>query len=132
MLGCLLGAKGYVIAAHNDLFTALSELLGNIVSSLGGIRFNRNKNNIRFVYTVAFSAEKQSVSAPILERLPEYKRPNASVVVVGSGPAGLFCALRLLARGIAPIVVERGAPVDERARAIDVFCNTVCLFLKYF
>lgn len=84
----------------------------------------RDKNNIRFVYTIAFSAEKQNEPAPVLERLPAYKCPKERVVVAGSGPAGLFCALRLIQRGIIPIVVERGAPVDERAKVIDSFCRT--------
>lgn len=84
----------------------------------------RDKNNIRFVYTIAFSAEKQTVEPPAMERLPDCKRPKERVVVAGSGPAGLFCALRLLQRGITPIVVERGASVDERAKRIDTFCKT--------
>ena len=36
------------------------------------------------------------------------------VVVVGAGPAGLFAALRLLERGVRPVIVERGKPVEER------------------
>ncbi|MBD5214244.1 MAG: FAD-binding protein [Bacteroidales bacterium] len=37
-------------------------------------------------------------------------------IVVGAGPAGLFCALRLLELGIRPIVLERGKDVDERRK----------------
>lgn len=37
-------------------------------------------------------------------------------VVVGSGPAGLFAALRLIELGIRPIVVERGKNVRDRKR----------------
>ena len=40
------------------------------------------------------------------------------VVVVGSGPAGLFAALRLIELGYKPIVVERGKEVGERKRDI--------------
>ncbi|MCH3919857.1 MAG: NAD(P)/FAD-dependent oxidoreductase [Sphaerochaeta sp.] len=36
------------------------------------------------------------------------------VIIVGSGPAGLFCALRLLEIGIRPIVLERGNDVEQR------------------
>ncbi len=35
-------------------------------------------------------------------------------LVVGAGPAGLFCALALAARGARPILLERGKPVAER------------------
>ncbi len=39
---------------------------------------------------------------------------SRSVVIVGAGPAGLFAALRLLQKGIKPIVLERGKDVDSR------------------
>ncbi len=39
-----------------------------------------------------------------------------SVLVVGSGPAGLFSALRLIELGIKPIILERGKDVQERRR----------------
>jgi uncharacterized protein len=38
------------------------------------------------------------------------------VVIVGAGPAGLFAALRLIERGIRPIVLERGKEVRARRR----------------
>lgn len=41
-------------------------------------------------------------------------KDSRSVIVVGSGPAGLFAALTLLERGIKPILLERGKEVSER------------------
>ncbi|MBE5801730.1 MAG: FAD-binding protein [Clostridiales bacterium] len=42
-------------------------------------------------------------------------------VVVGAGPAGLFCALALAVRGARPILLERGQPVEQRAKDIAAF-----------
>ncbi len=48
---------------------------------------------------------------PCLENAPQ-------VVIVGSGPAGLFAALKLIQGGIRPIVLERGNPAGQRKRDI--------------
>jgi uncharacterized protein len=43
-------------------------------------------------------------------------RARQRVVIVGSGPAGLFAALRLIELGYKPIVLERGKDVQTRRR----------------
>lgn len=45
---------------------------------------------------------------------------KSEVVVVGSGPAGLFAALRLIELGLKPILLERGREVS--ARKVDIAC----------
>ncbi len=49
---------------------------------------------------------------------PEYKDvSNAKqVIIIGSGPAGLFAALRLIELGIKPVIFERGKDVRSRRR----------------
>lgn len=47
--------------------------------------------------------------------------PDARVVVVGSGPAGVFAALALARNGVAVDLLERGAPVEQRARHVVPF-----------
>lgn len=81
----------------------------------------RDKNAMRYVYTIEVADQIPPKQEKNLERLRKEKLPTLPVLVVGSGPAGLFCALRLLDRGITPIVIERGAPVEEREKDIQTF-----------
>ncbi len=39
-----------------------------------------------------------------------------SIVIIGSGPAGLFAALKLIEKGIKPIILERGKDIKSRRR----------------
>lgn len=52
------------------------------------------------------------------------KKHTSRPVVVGSGPAGMFCALVLARAGCRPIVIERGGRVETRVRAVDTFFKT--------
>ncbi len=42
-------------------------------------------------------------------------------IIIGAGPAGLFCAIRLLERGIPCILIERGSPAEKRIMAINKY-----------
>ncbi len=51
--------------------------------------------------------------SPTIKELPNVKDQKA-VIVVGSGPAGLFAAYKLVSIGLKPIVVERGSEIRKR------------------
>lgn len=52
---------------------------------------------------------------------PGKKRQEAPVVIVGMGPAGLFCGYFLALHGYRPILLERGKCVEERQRDVEDF-----------
>lgn len=55
-------------------------------------------------------------------RFPECTgKPAFRPVVVGMGPAGLFCAYFLAKAGLCPLVLERGKAVEERQRDVEEF-----------
>jgi uncharacterized FAD-dependent dehydrogenase len=46
------------------------------------------------------------------------RRPAATPIILGAGPAGLFCAWGLLERGVPSIVLDRGKTVSPRRRDV--------------
>ena len=97
----------------------------------------RKKQEIHYVCDIAVSVPSEE---KILHRkkLPEeislwkeddYSFPKAACapsegerpVVIGAGPAGLFCAYVLAKAGMSPLLIERGEPVEERTRKVEAF-----------
>lgn len=96
----------------------------------------RKKQELHFVYAIDISLnekEEQKILAKAKGKVTsapkedyEYypcgtmqmkKRP----VIIGAGPAGLFCAYFLAKHGYAPLVIERGEPMEERVKRIEEF-----------
>ena len=96
----------------------------------------RKKSEIAVSYTVRFCCRKErevwsknkknrnlsqaKEDASLLEQIRPINT-SEKVVVVGSGPAGLFCAYYLSLCGLQPVVIERGATIEERTRDVERF-----------
>ncbi|MGE5626883.1 MAG: NAD(P)/FAD-dependent oxidoreductase [Solirubrobacterales bacterium] len=98
----------------------------------------RKKDNIRFNYSVeVFSENEKKITSKLKDKdillyssdIEEdivfgSKKLNSRPVVVGMGPAGMFCALELSKRGYRPIVIERGEAVEDRTETVENFWET--------
>lgn len=92
----------------------------------------RNKNNIRFVYSVRIQCDlvidvSKFNKCTVIEEdddeeiIPGNERLSGPIVIVGTGPAGLFCGLQLAKMGYSPYIIERGASVEKRTECINKF-----------
>lgn len=96
------------------------------------------KKPIQYVYTIDAQVKEEE---RVLKRARNSKASRAEVhtyqlpkpgskplnhrpVIIGSGPAGLFCGLMLAKAGYCPVILERGKPAQERKRSVELFWNT--------
>jgi uncharacterized protein len=135
--------RNLILLPHEDERELLSRVLRKFsisaqkVVSWGLVRKGldaRKKGNIRYVCSVRLVLVDEAAFltdhghdpdvAPEHESVrPSFphSRPDAPVVIVGTGPAGLFAALRLCEYGIPATILERGRPVEERVRDVGEF-----------
>lgn len=75
------------------------------------------RGDVKMVYKIEAYLSGENIGE---SHLPEYKdvADAPSAVVVGSGPAGMFAALKLLSLGVKPVVLERGKDVHARKKDI--------------
>lgn len=93
---------------------------------------SRKKTEIKFVYNLEVTLHNDIVidnkDVIIPKTLTEPKRvPKKDlgrIAIIGTGPAGLFAALKLCEYGYSPVIFERGEMVDERDLTIEKFYNT--------
>ena len=87
----------------------------------------RDKEDVHYNYKIEIltnnTTGKAKTENEIFENKEENKKESAgrTAVIVGAGPAGLFCAITLINRGIKPIIIEQGKKVEDRKKDVDKF-----------
>ena len=92
----------------------------------------RNKDDVHYNYTIDidYSGNKIPKNIKIVQEecfelnIDVKRTSNKRPVIVGAGPAGLFCALILVKNGIKPIIIEQGKKVEDRQKDIEEFIET--------
>ncbi len=122
----------------DNLIPKIAEILSVSVSDITECKLvkkavdARKKNDVHYVCSVNITAKnekkiltKNKNVTEITQKSYTYPTVTANTdvrpVVVGFGPAGMFCALALAECGFRPIVIERGSEVDKRVRDIEIF-----------
>ncbi len=104
-------------AVQEKLKAYVSRKLNIRVQDISGVRFLRRSIDARRMDVKiqgrvrVFIGEEERVIFKDTRFLPAEK---SNVIIVGSGPAGLYAALTLLERGYRPIILERGKDVHRR------------------
>lgn len=98
----------------------------------------RKKEQIHYVYKLLVNVDEKSLSKKLLSdkdisvfneepKIPLKKgdkKLENPILVVGMGPAGLFCAYKLISYGYDVILCEQGSDVDKRAVDVKTFIKT--------
>jgi uncharacterized protein len=92
----------------------------------------RHRNHLNYNYTLLIDLAKPiPIHTDLLsyhETLPEQIVPihitDLNPFIIGTGPAGLFCALALVEQGLKPFLFDRGDALPERSKKVQTFWNT--------
>jgi uncharacterized FAD-dependent dehydrogenase len=120
---------------RSELSVRAAQKLNVSVSDLKAVRIvrqvldARKKNSPRYIYTLEIDVEPGRMPAtlppdvsvtepppPPPERVK--RQPSRPPIIIGTGPAGLFCALGLLERGVKSVLIERGRDVIQRRKDV--------------
>ncbi len=115
------------LASEEELRSLAAARLGLPLAAIAAARVTRISFDARprhRVWRIALRAWKNGEQVPpaVVSSPPTFARPSERarrVAIAGSGPAGLFCALDLLASGLNATLFERGRDVRARRKSLQ-------------
>lgn len=98
---------------------------------------SRDKSHIKYIISVNVKTENEEKILSnvnnnniMLTKEEKYSfKPSGNTksdlqpVIIGAGPAGLFCGLILAHYGLRPVIIERGADADTRKAVVNSYWN---------
>lgn len=135
---------------NNNIQDAIIKLIGiNRIKEFKNIKLQdykilkksidaRDKNDIKYIYCidVELNCNKKTEEKLInilknknitISRDSNYNfkllntKNKVRPIIIGSGPAGLFCAYMFAKNGVSPLVIERGEQVEKRIEKVNNF-----------
>ena len=99
-----------------------AEIAGVVLSSVTGFTILKKSIDARSKQIKINLSLQLFINEPSMQRellsfnFHDIRKSKKQVIIIGSGPAGLFAALKLIEADIKPIILERGKDVKERRR----------------
>lgn len=111
---------------ETELDRSLESALREQFPQLSSFRILRKSVDARrgrpkFIYRLEVFESGESIPNDKIEIETLPSSPTEKVIIVGTGPAGLFAALRLAERGIKSIIFERGSQTTKRLQGISQY-----------
>ncbi len=98
----------------------------------------RDKNNIFYVYEFDVLCDREDKILKENKNKDIFKTPKETyhfsisgtiplkekIIIIGSGPSGLFAAYMLASAGYKPLILERGERIEDRVKTVEDFFIT--------
>jgi len=123
------------VSKQPDAVSAMKKIVGGKYGQLSSLKLirraldTRKKDHPYYVYTFQAASEHPLRNHPDIVLIkeeteqtpPKTRLSDLHPIIIGMGPAGLFCALAMVERGLKPMLFDRGDKLSARAGSVEAF-----------